>query len=252
MHYFTHCEKRRGFTLIELLVVIAIIAILASILLPAFAKAKESARRAACLAQLKQIGYAVRLYMDDNDGWYPSWGDYPCKEPGWVHAYWIKQLMDGYVKNRKIFCCPGAGNPIYVGPPGNQFPDAYGMNEFIFYTKWGFSKETKIRRPQYTLLIADNGPHGLIPDWNESGNDPNAPNDYDGLPAGMVRMKYAERRWGGSLRMRHGCSNIIFCDLHAERLKPTDIKAYNYPGPNRPHASDIREYPIVWPLAERY
>jgi len=61
------CPPRRGFTLIEMLIVIAIMAILAAILFPVFAKAREKARQAACSSNLKQIGLAVMMYISDYD-----------------------------------------------------------------------------------------------------------------------------------------------------------------------------------------
>ena len=67
-------RTRRGFTLIELLVVIAIIAILAAILFPVFAQAREKARNAACLSNCKQLGTAVMLYVQDYDEVYPVHG----------------------------------------------------------------------------------------------------------------------------------------------------------------------------------
>ncbi|MBV9468461.1 MAG: prepilin-type N-terminal cleavage/methylation domain-containing protein, partial [Abitibacteriaceae bacterium] len=68
--------RRSGFTLVELLVVIAIIAILAAILFPVFATAREKARSTACLSNMKQMGTATMMYVQDNDSTYPAWDTY--------------------------------------------------------------------------------------------------------------------------------------------------------------------------------
>src|SRR6476620_4419859 len=104
--------KARGFTLIELLVVIAIIAILAAILFPVFAQAREKARSTACLSNMKQMGMASVMYADDNNETLPTWSAYyadyystqPSSEkyPDAVTHYW-DALIQPYVKN---------GNPV--------------------------------------------------------------------------------------------------------------------------------------------
>jgi prepilin-type N-terminal cleavage/methylation domain-containing protein/prepilin-type processing-associated H-X9-DG protein len=104
-------RARKGFTLIELLVVIAIIAILAAILFPVFAQAREKARQASCQSNLKQQGIAVRMYTDDYDGIHiPAWG----YGAGWnqcangvAHMGWF-HFIQPYVKNMGIFDCPSS------------------------------------------------------------------------------------------------------------------------------------------------
>jgi len=91
---------RRGFTLIELLVVIAIIAILAAILFPVFAQAREKARAISCLSNVKQAGTAFYMYVQDYDETTPSLGQ-PDPEP---NEWW--QLIYPYVKNVQLFFCP--------------------------------------------------------------------------------------------------------------------------------------------------
>jgi len=95
--------RRHGFTLIELLVVIAIIAILAAILFPVFARAREKARQASCQSNLKQIALAFKMYDQDYDertpgGWYASWN---ATEP----YFWCWTIYP-YLKNKQLLVCP--------------------------------------------------------------------------------------------------------------------------------------------------
>src|ERR1035437_3779628 len=97
--------QRRGFTLIELLVVIAIIAILAAILFPVFARAREKARQTSCTSNLKQLGLGMMMYCQDYDDCTPI--AYSGDNPGvtWWSFTW-KERIYPYVKNYQLYDCP--------------------------------------------------------------------------------------------------------------------------------------------------
>jgi prepilin-type N-terminal cleavage/methylation domain-containing protein len=99
---------RRGFTLIELLVVIAIIAILAAILFPVFAQAREKARQTSCLSNLKQLGAAMIMYGQDYDGLFPPVVGRPSRQvTDYYQMSWMSIILP-YTKNQGIFICPSS------------------------------------------------------------------------------------------------------------------------------------------------
>lgn len=118
-----------GFTLIELLVVIAIIAILAAILFPVFARARENARRASCLSNLKQIGLGVIQYTQDYDEIYPPRRNTP---PGAdTQLYSWRTLIYPYVKSTQLFACPSNPNNRNLtldSDAPTAFPVSYSCN----------------------------------------------------------------------------------------------------------------------------
>lgn len=162
--------QRKGFTLIELLVVIAITAILAAILFPVFAKAREKARQSTCLSNEKQLASAHSMYMQDWDGYTcPSYIDSVC----WV------DLLVPYVKNTKIFFCPSRKYPNYNPSSSNV---GYGWNSYyLTYSPpgraAGYNKptadESHIAEPSDTILLADNPlfvQNGVTYNWYVADN----------------------------------------------------------------------------------
>ena len=138
-------RRRNGFTLIELLVVIAIIAILAAILFPVFAQAREKARAATCLSNGKQMGLAMMMYAQDYDESYvPGWYAGPPEQ-------WWLTLVQPYMKDRDaggLRSCPSA--------PSKNW--AYAMNDWI-----SLKSQSAIPNVADTVLISDTN---QIPEWN--------------------------------------------------------------------------------------
>ncbi|MHB8996358.1 MAG: prepilin-type N-terminal cleavage/methylation domain-containing protein [Armatimonadota bacterium] len=157
---------RKGFTLIELLVVIAIIAILAAILFPVFAKAREKARQSSCLSNIKQIGLGHLTYAQDYDERFaPYWRQQlaAAGEPGSVYSTsngtitgkytsWM-DFINPYIKNSQIFKCPS------YKPNGTDAP-SYGYNEYMSYNGAGGATNGSISlgtimRPAETIINLD-------------------------------------------------------------------------------------------------
>ncbi len=126
-------KSRRGFTLIELLVVIAIIAILAAILFPVFAKAREKARQSSCASNLKQIALGMLMYVGDNDEMFPppqncDSGLTGCFVQGCATGGGGPDLLGPYIKNHQIFECPTCNDDrVY----------SYGWNRALDVDKLG-------------------------------------------------------------------------------------------------------------------
>ena len=114
-----HLLVKQGFTLIELLVVIAIIALLAAILFPVFARARENARKSSCANNLKQIGLAAYQYSQDYDELVvSSYGAYTAPGVGGT-VYWMGLILP-YIKNTQVYQCPSATKFVETNPQNPQ------------------------------------------------------------------------------------------------------------------------------------
>ncbi|MFQ3609967.1 MAG: DUF1559 domain-containing protein [Fimbriimonadales bacterium] len=148
--------SRKGFTLIELLVVIAIIAILAAILFPVFAQAREKARQTQCLSNMRQMGIAVQMYVQDYDERFPLDSHTGTNAP-WV---WLNTLQP-YVKTTLLYRCPSDPSVNWERPlPGyrNVRRTSYGTNYWMlprYDDCTGYNSLASIQSPANTIYIAE-------------------------------------------------------------------------------------------------
>lgn len=152
-------KQLKGFTLIELLVVIAIIAILAAILFPVFARARENARRTSCMSNLKQIALGMMQYTQDYDEKYmPQWEDRDSSggynpsgaesgDQGWA------MLAQPYLKSTQIFQCPSESH----SPAGAGLYGGGSYNDYWFNILVSNKSMAAIDSPTMTVLTGDGG-----------------------------------------------------------------------------------------------
>lgn len=270
-------RHRRAFTLIELLVVIAIIAILAAILFPVFAQAREKARAAACLSNQKQIALAVLQYSQDYDETLPVAGDgQECR------GRWQWQLYS-YVKNGQVFTCPDFGDQPWdvnsynksasnVGCPNLYQHDStgggYGWNNDLHYMN-GTRADTgpgfylaSIKKPAETILVGDTGilaanGGSAGQGWNMFACDPRH-SVVVTQPGIFAQFRHPATAYMTMQKLQFpsaGRCNFVFLDGHAKSLDidtafKTASSEDGYPLTNppstNPNAVDAKTGYVLW------
>ena len=219
--------NRKGFTLIELLVVIAIIAILAAILFPVFAKAREKARQTACLSNIKQLGLGMTMYMTDYDDTYPNVdnradavGSGAYTNDDLYNRGWANHL-NTYVKSTPMFKCPSAANGNKPGVACdytyNYFLGADNSMQGInnnYYTLlncagnyWGQApiSESKVDQPAVVAAF-----------WENYQSDVTGADTQNNIgSAATMSNATAHVKFAPSLRHISGC-NVVAADGHAK------------------------------------
>lgn len=233
-------KRPRGFTLIELLVVIAIIAILAAILFPVFAQAREKARQTGCLSNMKQIGTATMMYVQDYDERMPAWNRnivprVPATTWDVPDNYWDAMLIP-YVKNGNPTLRDNSGVWRCPSNPNSSNYRTYGYSQVLMRSGWESNSNgtdyraiatPEIDSPASTIFVGDSGSGGrLAPPWwfqihqLRGGTNAAAP----GRPtpsSGATNTSNNQWEWPD---MHAGGANYVFTDGHAKWMK--DSVAY--------------------------
>jgi len=219
---------RRAFTLIELLVVIAIIAILAAILFPVFAKAREKARQTSCTSNLKQIGTAMSMYTQDYDEMMVNC--YMYHDSGQTKLAWFPDLVDPYVKNAKVWICPSQAQvwtstwkrdwlPVGVGPNFRTLQVSYGGNDGMAGMPGGYygfvgTSAAAVQKPADRIAMLDANTPEI---WQT--NDDCSGSAHDHNPTGADCNTTVSH---GAVNLRHTETfNVLFLDGHVKARRNT-------------------------------
>jgi len=245
-------KRRSAFTLIELLVVIAIIAILAAILFPVFAQARDKARAAACMSNCKQIGTAVMMYTQDYDETYffqkdwsetDNWGAGSWGNDYWSYTRWPIRHMP-YIKNEGVFQCPShkapnlnvvkRNSPDYTGSAtwesngSTPFPVSYGVNAMMCFNQDNPTSLAAVTKPASKYIIAEAvTPYGCCENWNvEYFRAANYSGGENGWGWQQMRQNAGKATALGlqdnvmASVTRHQLGNhVIFCDGHVKWIR---------------------------------
>ncbi len=212
---------RKGFTLIELLVVIAIIAILAAILFPVFARAREKARQTSCLSNMKQLVIGAHMYVTDYDDNLfghlagtrsPQTPD----EPAWPwdppYYNWPQQLYP-YVKNEQLFTCPSVPTYTFTYDPNQRDSYfGYGMNYWVTYFYY-YLNMANFDRPAETIWFTDCKYYVVYPTYYLA----RYPTHYAYGKDGFARL---------DIRHNDG-ANVGFLDGHAKWMNRQTLEGDN-------------------------